>query len=228
MDAHTAQMIERVGDGILQVAQQEEQALDAQLKSMENLNEDDFEVLRQKRRAALQAKARKEQDWKQLGHGQYSEVTDTKEFFNLCKKSERVIAHFYRPTTERCRIVDAHFEKLARNHLETRFVKIDAEKSPFLVERLMIVLMPTIVLIKNGKTEHSIQGFDEFGGTDDFTTEDVAYVLSTHDVLEHTGVDRSEEIAAKHAASMGLNSINVSRIRAGEHDLNFDEDELTW
>jgi hypothetical protein len=51
------------------------------------------------------------------------------------------------------------------------------------VERLGIILLPTIVLIKDGKTEHSIHGFDEFGGTDDFSTNDMAYVLSQYKVL---------------------------------------------
>ena len=175
--------MEKVGEGILQVALAEERRLDAQLQKMETLDEDDFEALRQKRRLELQRTVRQNQDWTQLGHGSYSEVNDTKDFFNLCKKSSRVVAHFYRGVTPRCQIVDAHLEKLSRTHLETRFIRVDVEKNPFLVERLGIILMPTIVLIKDGKTEHSILGFDEFGGTDDFSTDDVAFVLSHHGVL---------------------------------------------
>ena len=56
-------------------------------------------------------------------------------------------------------LVDAHLHRLAASHLETRFIKVDAEKSPFLVERLGIIMMPTIVLIIDGKTEYSIRGF---------------------------------------------------------------------
>lgn len=47
----------------------QERKLDAQIKEMENLDEDDFEALRQKRRLMLQQKARQDQDWQQLGHG---------------------------------------------------------------------------------------------------------------------------------------------------------------
>ncbi len=100
-----------------------------------------------------------------------------------------MVVHFYRGVTPRCEIVDAHFEKLAPRHLETRFVKINAEKSPYLVEKLGIIMMPTIVLIRDGKTEHSLRGFDELGGTDDFKTDDMAYVLSQHKVLNFE-VDR--------------------------------------
>ena len=150
--------MEKVSAGILQAALAEERRLDAELEKMGTLDEDDFEALRQKRRLDLQKTARQNQDWMQLGHGVYSEVNDTKDFFNVCKKSARVVAHFYRGVTPRCQIVDAHLERLAKAHLETRFIKVDVEKNPFLVERLQIVLMPTITLIKDGKTEHAILG----------------------------------------------------------------------
>jgi hypothetical protein len=129
-----------------------------------------------------------------------------------------MIVHFYRGVTPRCQIVDAHFSRLAASHLETRFVKIDAEKNPFLVERLGIIMMPTMVLIKDGKTEHSIRGFDEFGGTDDFTTADMAYVLAQHNVLnpEDAG-DRSEEIA-KLKMKAGLNAMRLEAIKRGQYD----------
>ena len=218
MNAQQEALMERVGEGILHQAILEEKRLDSQLKSLENMDEDDFEALRQKRRLQLQKKMRQEQDWKQLGHGRYLEITDVKDFFNAAKKSSQMCVHFYRGVTPRCEIVDAHFEKLARDHLETRFIKINAEKSPYLVEKLGIILLPTIVLIKDGKTEHSIRGFDEFGGTDDFTTADMAYVLSTHGVLTFDG-DRSEEITG-HAEKAGLNHI---RIRTGGCD-GFDQD----
>ena len=70
MDQH-AFMMEKVGDGILQAAYAEERALDAQLAKMENLDEDTFEALRQKRKIDLQKKMRTEQDWRQLGHGRF-------------------------------------------------------------------------------------------------------------------------------------------------------------
>jgi thiol-disulfide isomerase/thioredoxin len=150
------------------------------------------------------------------------EISDTKEFFNAAKKSNRMIVHFYRSVTPRCQIVDAHFERLCQTHLEARFVKIDAEKSPYLVEKLGIILMPTIVLIKDGKTEHAIHGFDEFGGTDDFTTQDMAYVLATHKVLNYE-TDRSEEISQR-ATRAGLNSVRLATIRSGDYDHQSDDD----
>lgn len=72
---------------------------------------------------------------------------------------------------------------LARSHLETKFVKINAEKSPFLVEKLKVFMLPTLALIKKEKVVEYIVGFDPFGGTDDFPTSTVAQHLEAHGCL---------------------------------------------
>lgn len=47
------------------------------------------------------------------------------------KGEERLVAHFYR-NSEPCKVMDMHLARLARTHLETKFVRLAAEKSPFL------------------------------------------------------------------------------------------------
>lgn len=49
--------------------------------------------------------------------------------------------------------MDKHLAILAKQHMETRFVKINAEKSPYLSEKLRIVVLPTLALVKNAKVE---------------------------------------------------------------------------
>ena len=51
-------------------------------------------------------------------------------------------------------VMDKHLSILAKQHIETRFVKIQAEKSPFLAEKLKIVVLPTLALIKNTKVDN--------------------------------------------------------------------------
>ena len=68
------------------------------------------------------------------------------------KASERMVCHFYRGATWRCQIIDKHLAILAAKHVETRFIKIDAEKCNFLAQRLEIVLMPTIIMTKDTTT----------------------------------------------------------------------------
>jgi hypothetical protein len=38
----------------------------------------------------------------------------------------------------RCKILDKHLAVLAKKHMETKFCKINAEKTPFLCDRLKI------------------------------------------------------------------------------------------
>ena len=66
--------------------------------------------------------------------------------------------------------MDKHLAILSKIHFETKFVKIDAEKSPFLTERLKIFMLPTLALIKKEKTVDYVVGFDDLGGSDDFKT----------------------------------------------------------
>lgn len=114
-------------------------------------------------------------DWRSKGHGVYSEIAEEKEFFDVCKKSDKVVCHFYRESTWRCKIVDKHLALLAPRHLETRsveqicikyfifpgvcrFVKLSVERAPFLCERLKIRMLPTIGLVVDGKTKEFIKG----------------------------------------------------------------------
>ncbi len=50
-------------------------------------------------------------------------------------------------------------------------MQINAEKSPYLVEKLKIWMLPTLALIRQEKTVDYVVGFDDLGGKDDFTTE---------------------------------------------------------
>lgn len=50
-------------------------------------------------------------------------------------------------------VMDKHLSILAKQHIETRFVKIQAEKSPFLAEKLKITVLPTLALIRNAKVD---------------------------------------------------------------------------
>ena len=46
--------------------------------------------------------------------------------------------YYYPNVLVRCKILDKHLNILAKKHLETKFCKIDAEKCPFLCDRLKI------------------------------------------------------------------------------------------
>lgn len=72
------------------------------------------------------------QEWLLKGHGEYEELPDERSFFEATKKSSRFVAHFFRPSTDRCKIVDMHLKRIASQHMETRFVRVNAEKVLFM------------------------------------------------------------------------------------------------
>lgn len=174
---------EVIGRALLSKLEQAEERLDDEIHRLETMDEDEIENMRRKRLESMKRVHRQKLEWSALGHGRYEEVYEEKAFFDACKKSVRVIVHFGRNATRRCEIVDKHMRDLSAKHIETKFIKIDAEKSPFLCEKLRIWMLPTIVLIKAGKTDYSIVGFDDLGGSDDFTTDTLEGFLLSKEML---------------------------------------------
>ncbi|PKI71659.1 thioredoxin domain-containing protein 9 homolog [Punica granatum] len=177
---------EIVEQQVLTVAKAMEDKLDDEISALDRLDLDDLEALRERRLQQMKKMAEKRSRWISLGHGEYSEIPTEKEFFSVVKASDRVVCHFYRDNWP-CKVMDKHLSILAKQHIETRFVKIHAEKSPFLAEKLKIVVLPTLALIKNAKVDDYVVGFDELGRTDEFSTEDLEERLAKAQVIFFEG-----------------------------------------
>lgn len=148
---------------LLNVAKNLEKQVDAVIDQIDNLDTGDLENIRKSRLKELKDKELKKKEWIQQGHGKYDELAEEKMFFDVIKKSENVIIHFYTNTNERSRIVDMHFKILAPKHIETLFTKLNAEKCPFLTEKLKIKVIPSIVCIHNGIMVDKLVGFTTLG-----------------------------------------------------------------
>jgi len=149
---------------------------------LDDENDDAITKFREKRMAELKQQNAKVQEFKQLGHGSYVEIKED-EFLPSVTKSKYVVCQFYHPHFERCKIVDKHLLLLSAQHVATKFIKLNAEKSPFFVEKLAIKTLPTIVLFKDGIAIDRIVGFEEFGGEDDFNTEIMANRIAKKGVI---------------------------------------------
>ena len=172
---------------IVKAAKIVEECVDAEIDRLDRMDSDELEKLREQRRNQMKKQAQKRQEWLAKGHGKYSEVPDQKSFFDETRSSERVVCHFYRESTFRCKIFDKHLSIIAAKHIETKFIKIEAEKSMFLCERLGIKVLPTLALIKDGKTKGFIVGFDDLGGVDEFPTEMLEWRLGIADIIDYSG-----------------------------------------
>mmetsp|Transcript_12424 Transcript_12424/g.18217 ORF Transcript_12424/g.18217 Transcript_12424/m.18217 type:complete len:248 (-) Transcript_12424:68-811(-) len=191
-------------NALMKTAKAQEAALDSQLDDYDALLDDDdaLDLLRERRLQQLKKRQSEDQKCLELGHGSYGELPGpdlAKSFFEVSKKSTNVVIHFGRPTNQYCDVVDKHLQEIVKTHLETRFAKINVEHVregnqgvTYLVEKLGITVLPTLVLIKNRKAVHHIVGFDELGGTDRFSTNLMKFILSQHGVLTLSGSELDE------------------------------------
>lgn len=220
--------IEQLESQLQTAARIVEDQLDAELQKLDQMGEDDLERIRQQRIQAMKKQSKLRQEWMAKGHGEYSELTEEKEFFETTKKSENVVCHFYRQSTFRCKIVDKHLDLLARKHVEARFVKIEAERAPFLTRRLNIRIIPTILLIHEGKTKDYIIGFTDLGNKDDFSTERMEWRIAQAGVIEYAGDLLNPPDEPGHGSGAKKSGFLLGKtkiIRGGDGDSDDDEND---
>ncbi|CAI0427686.1 unnamed protein product [Linum tenue] len=142
----------------------------------ELMDDPELEKLHADRIAALKREAEKRESLKRQGHGEYREITEG-DFLGEVTKGDKVICHFYHKEFYRCKIVDKHLKALAPKHVDTKFVKLDAENAPFFVAKLGIKTLPCVILFskkescfRKGIASDRLVGFEDLGGKDDFPT----------------------------------------------------------
>jgi len=228
MSAQQAQLKAMIEQSVLQDVARAEQKIDNAMKVMEGMDQEELEemaILRQRRIDHMRnAKARKK-----LGHGEYNEIGGSgneKEFFDAAKASARMVCHFYRKGSPICEIMDMHMNKLSKQHVGTRFVKINAETSPFLAERLRIIYLPTLAVVMKGKVTDYVVGFDDLGGQEDFDTETLEWRLGSADVIDYDGDLEGPPAAGKKSIMSGFLGKSASRKqRYGKAGMEDDSDD---
>nr|XP_032836767.1 thioredoxin domain-containing protein 9 isoform X1 [Petromyzon marinus] len=149
---------------LLEVAVAVEERVDSAIRQMDEMGEEEMEALRERRLQALKKAQQQQQEWRSLGHGVYSDIADEKAFFSECKRSPRVVCHFYKDSTQRCEVVDGQLAKMAPLHLETRFLRLDVSRAPFLSTRLRLRAVPTVAVVRGGAISDYVIGVAEMGG----------------------------------------------------------------
>ena len=249
---------------VLQQAAAQETALEQAVDQYEALLHDPQAVatLRAQRLEQLRTAAQDQARYRAAGHGVYSELLfcgsggsqqDTRTvataFFDATKQSQRLVVHFYRPTSPFCDIFHEHLTRLAKQHLETRFCRINVQDcdsttasggsnnqaASFLVERLGIRVMPTLVLIHQRQAVHQVRGFDELGNTPAFTTAALERLLKKYGVLvlgnnnNNNNNDENESDDESDEERRGVNAIRLHRRqprrRRGRIGSDGDDDE---
>jgi len=103
----------------------------------ESDDEADYELrqIKEARLRQLKNAHREKLDNLGKGHGQFREIMQD-EFIANVTSSPVVICMFFHRDFPRCTIMEHHLQKLAQRHIETKFIKINAEKAPFFVEKV--------------------------------------------------------------------------------------------
>ena len=151
--------------------------MDAEIDFLEEQFDDfdDSEIIARMRESRIkQLKDRvgalKEQKTKKYG---CLTVASEKEVLEYTTKEKHVVVHFYSHNFKRCKIMNSHLESLAKDCYDTKFLKVEAEKAPFLVEKLKIKVLPCVISFKNAIAFDYLIGFEELGNKDDFTYQDL-------------------------------------------------------
>ena len=186
--------------------------------------EDDFddpalEAFRQRRLAEMKQAQQKDAENKAKGHGDYRTISQD-EFLSECTGSDYVAVHFFHKDFERCKIMDHHLKIVASIHLSCKFVRIDAEKTPFFVAKLNIKTLPTLIMFKDGKTMDRLTGFEGLSNSknpDEFSTSSLGRWLEKTGAIEYEGPDSDDEDTGRNVRSR--NGMLQSRFQAYDADI---------
>merc|ERR1719199_2066756 len=162
---------------------------------MDLLEDEDLDELHAQRIKEMKQEAMRRQEQMRKGHGSYSEVEE-KKFLEEVTTTKHVVCHFFHEDFMRCKVVD--------KHLNTKFIKVNATNAPFFVTKLQIQVLPCIIMFRNGIAVDRIVGFEELGGTDDFSQLALERRLADKGVIEYKrdDLDSDEEEEMKGRAGV--------------------------
>eukprot|EP00927_Polykrikos_kofoidii_P073758 TRINITY_DN69782_c0_g1_i1.p1 TRINITY_DN69782_c0_g1~~TRINITY_DN69782_c0_g1_i1.p1 ORF type:complete len:299 (-),score=79.61 TRINITY_DN69782_c0_g1_i1:346-1164(-) len=179
VDKLNSTMAQGMEDGFAARLEEEQQRpkelTDAEIDAKQdrgNADDDDLEALRARRKEKMRLDFEKKLKYQGLGHGTYDEIEEDA-FLKTVTASERSVVHFYHRNFEKCKVMDMHLGKCAKKFFGTRFVKLNAEKAPFFVEKLRVKTLPCVVVFNDGVAKGRQIGFDGLGG-EEFQTVQLA------------------------------------------------------
>jgi len=149
-------------------------------------DDDDLEYLRMKRLEEMKRRSKELQIMKGKGHGEYQEIVED-QFLKEVTGSKHVVCHFYHNEFESCKTFHDRFRTLAKKFQRTKFVYINAEKSPFFVGKLGVKILPCCVCFEDGVAVERLIGTMELGNNEDFSAALLALRLAEKGVLEYDG-----------------------------------------
>merc|ERR1719183_1249994 len=194
---------------------------------MDLLEDEDLDELHAQRIKEMKQEAMRRQEQMRKGHGTYAEVEE-KKFLEEVTTTKHVVCHFFHEDFMRCKVVDKHLNAVCRKYLDTKFIKVNATNAPFFVTKLQIQVLPCIIMFKNGIALDRIVGFEELGGTDDFSQLALERRLADKNIIEYrrddVDSDEEEEIKTRGGVRGGSLYSGSKYSRMYKNDADDDDD----
>lgn len=123
-----------------------------------------LDIYLQKRKEELREEFTRQRLVLEQGHGELVEIEEAVFLENL-QRSNHALCHFYHPDFKTCEQLDVVLQELAKTHLETRFIRLNALSAGFFVNKLKIKTLPTLCAFENGRLLRKFIGFQDIGDT---------------------------------------------------------------
>jgi len=161
---------------------EDDDAIFAELE--EEIENDSNASIREHGLQVLKSEMERMKHMRENNYGTYSEITDEREVVRVSAHEPRCVIHFYHSKFKRCEIMDKHLAKLAPKYTNTRFIRVFVENIPWLVEKLVIKVLPCVICFVDGTSKDRLVGFEELGNDDSFATGVLELRLSQSGVLK--------------------------------------------
>lgn len=156
------------------------------------------------------------------GLGDYRTIAQD-EFLPECLQtnSAYVAIHFFHDQFERCKIMDHHLRIVAKRFATCKFLRINAEKAPFFVQKLQIRTLPTLLVLNDGQVVDRLIGFEGLSSStndpDQWRTSQLQMWLSTtgaivyHPSNSDSSDDDEDVDAVEHESNKAKKRLQVHR-----------------
>eukprot|EP00703_Trepomonas_sp_PC1_P002250 JAP94356.1 Thioredoxin domain-containing protein [Trepomonas sp. PC1] len=122
----------------------------------------DMELFMKRRKEEMQQEFKEQQLILNNQHGKVVEVHEAV-LLDHMQKSSRSVCHFYLPDFETCRTLNEMLDTVAKQHIECKFIKVQAEDASWFVNKFKIQTLPSTIVCVNGKIVKKFIGLEEFG-----------------------------------------------------------------
>lgn len=100
---------------------------------------------------------------REQGYGKLETLEDEAQLMNLSSKCSTLIVHLMLDKFDKCQYMNEKLAILARKYLTTKFVKINVENCPFLVQKLKVKVLPFVIGYHEGRERLRSIGFAKLG-----------------------------------------------------------------